>query len=211
MSDLFKEKAQEWDSRPISLLISEQIGKALLEQVSMGAEMSVMDFGAGTGLLCTQVAPKVKRVVAVDISDAMLQKLAQKTEQTDNVVSVCQDILSQPLNERFDLIISAMALHHVQDTDALLKRLFEHLAPNGSVALADLDHEDGHFHPLDVEGVYHHGFERAVLQQQLEQAGFHDIHFTTAAKINKEGRKYPVFLGHCKKGLMPHFQDEPEH
>lgn len=200
MSDLFEEKAKDWDSRPISLIISEQVGKALLEQVEMGPEISVMDFGAGTGLICTQVAPRVKRVVAVDISESMLQQLAKKTEQQDHIIPLCRDILSQPLDERFELIISAMALHHVQETDALLQTFYQHLAPGGRVALADLDHEDGHFHPPGVEGVYHQGFEREALQLKLERAGFREVQFLTVAEIHKEGREYPVFLVTATKG-----------
>jgi len=43
-------------------------------------QMRVMDFGAGTGLISSQVAPLVKKIVAVDISEAMLNKLVAKPE-----------------------------------------------------------------------------------------------------------------------------------
>jgi len=39
-----------------------------------------MDFGAGTGLITSQVAPLVKKIVAVDISETMLNKLFTKPE-----------------------------------------------------------------------------------------------------------------------------------
>ena len=199
MSDLFKEKADNWDARPMSQILSEGVGKTLLDNVEISSGQSVMDFGAGTGLLCGHVAPKVKRVVAVDISPAMLERLAQKVDLQGKVETICQDILKQPLSEEFDLIISAMALHHVKDTEGLLSAFAGHLAVGGRVALADLDKEDGSFHPADVQGVYHHGFDRDELLQLLEAAGFSDVEFVTALEVERDGGSYPIFLVTARK------------
>ncbi|NIV32583.1 MAG: methyltransferase domain-containing protein, partial [Anaerolineae bacterium] len=68
------------------------------------------------------------------------------------------------LERQFDLIVSAMALHHVEDTERLLQRFHQHLSPGGGIALADLDQEDGSFHPPEVEGVFHDGFDRTALE-----------------------------------------------
>ncbi len=37
-----------------------------------------MDFGAGTGLICPQTAAHVEKITAVDISQALLEKLGAK-------------------------------------------------------------------------------------------------------------------------------------
>jgi len=103
------------------------------------------------------VASKAAHVTAVDVSQAMLDKLASKTELAGKVDGVCQNILERPLDKQFDLIVSAMAMHHVEDTDLLMLRFAEHLKPGGQVALADLDVEDGDFHPANTEGVFHAG------------------------------------------------------
>ena len=157
--------------------------------------MRIMDFGAGTGLLIEQVAPLVGHIAAVDVSRAMLDQLAQKPALQDKVEVHCQDITREPLAQRFDGIVSAMAMHHVEDTPALLAAFAEHLEPGGFLAVADLDAEDGSFHPADTEGVFHHGFDRDRLQGQLGDAGFANVHFVTAAQVQREdGHTYPVFL-----------------
>jgi 2-polyprenyl-3-methyl-5-hydroxy-6-metoxy-1,4-benzoquinol methylase len=157
--------------------------------------MRVMDFGAGTGLLASHVAPLVARVIAVDTSPSMLEALAQKQELRDVVEPRCHDILVEPLGERFDAVVSAMALHHVKDTGRLLGAFREHLKPGGQLALADLDTEDGSFHPPDTEGVFHHGFDREDLRRELVAAGFEAVRFQTAVEVAREdGRTYPVFL-----------------
>lgn len=194
MADLFEEKAQDWDVNDMVRELSMAIGTTILHRVDFQPEMGVMDFGAGTGLISGHVASKVSHITAVDISEAMLEKLAAKPDLKGKVHIVCQDITQQPLDKKFDVIVSAMAMHHVEDTEHLIKTFALHLNPNGKVALADLDTEDGSFHPEDIEGVYHHGFDQDALKAILEQSGFADIEFVTAHTVNKEGKDYPIFL-----------------
>ncbi|MCA9560742.1 MAG: methyltransferase domain-containing protein [Myxococcales bacterium] len=194
MTDLFEEKAHDWDTRPIPVQISEGVARALAEHVKLDDQMTVMDFGAGTGLICSRVAPAVGRIIAVDVSRAMLAKLAEKPEMVGKVETVCQDIVERPLGRQVDLIVSAMAMHHVADTRALFEAFAAHLVPGGRIALADLDTEDGDFHPPDAEGVFHAGFDRDALGAIAEAAGFRDVRFVTAAEVDREGKTYPIFL-----------------
>ena len=199
MTDLFQDKAADWDAGDMKQQLSRAIGSAIARAVVLNGEMQVMDFGAGTGLVCSHVAPQVANVTAVDISPAMLKKLAEKQELQDKVTTVCQDILEQPLDDSFDLIISAMAMHHVQDTDKMLQTFASHLKDGGLVALADLDKEDGTFHPAEIEGVYHDGFDQDELKAKLEKAGFNDVAFRIAITVNKDGKQFPVFLVVARK------------
>lgn len=199
MTDLFNEKAKDWDVNEMVKNLSSAIGSSILEHIPLHDEMRVMDFGAGTGLISSQIAALVKKIVAVDTSEAMLNKLASKPELHGKVEIVCQDITDKAMDEKFDLIMSAMAMHHVEDTPKLIQRFAEHLNPGGLIALADLDKEDGSFHPEDIEGVFHSGFERNELQALLEEHGFSEIHFFTAHTVNKEEKRFPVFLVTAKK------------
>lgn len=194
MADLFEAQAEDWDTRPIPTQISEGVSRAIFDQVALSSEMTVMDFGAGTGLVCAQLAPAVGRVLAVDISESMLQQVAKKESLQGKVELHCQDILKTPLTERVELIVSAMAMHHVEDTRALLECFAEHLSEGGRIALADLDKEDGDFHPPDIEGVYHNGFDREELRAVAESIGFSELRFVTVTIVYKDEKPYPIFL-----------------
>lgn len=162
--------------------------------------MRVMDFGAGTGLIAGHIAPRVAKVIAVDISPSMLEALAAKPELRGKVEPRCQDIMETPLEGTVDAIVSAMALHHVEDTAALVTRFADALEPGGFLALADLDREDGSFHAPGTEGVYHAGFDRAELGGIFERSGFEAIRFTTALDVRKDGGAiYPVFFMTARK------------
>lgn len=199
MPDLFEEKAKDWDANEMIAALSSAVGASILNHMPLHERMSVLDFGAGTGLISSHIAPLVERVVAIDISQAMLDKLASKTELKGKVETICQDIIEDPMDERFDLIMSAMAMHHVEDTARLIKVFSEHLIEGGTIALADLDREDGSFHPADTQGVFHFGFERDELRSMLETHGFREVDFFTAHTINREGKDYPVFLVTARK------------
>ncbi|WP_038247535.1 class I SAM-dependent methyltransferase [Ghiorsea bivora] len=199
MTDLFENKAGDWDKGDMKQMLSQAIGGAMVQKVGFEKQHHVMDFGAGTGLICSAIAPHVQSIAAVDISPSMLERLAAKPELQGKVTTVCQDILDCPIDEKFDVIVSAMAMHHVQDTDVLLQSFYEHLKDDGRVALADLDAEDGSFHPADIEGVFHDGFERSALQKKLEQAGFLDVHFETVTTVYKDDNAYPIFLVMARK------------
>lgn len=199
MTDLFAEKATDWDANERRSKLASAVGSSILEHVPLHRQMTVLDFGAGTGLISAQIAPLVNRIVAADTSKAMLDKLAAKPELKGKVDVVCQDITEHPLDTRFDLIISSMALHHVESTARLLQRFAEHLNESGLVALADLDKEDGSFHPADTEGVFHFGFDRDELRLILENHGFGQVKFFTAHTIYGEEKDYPIFLVTARK------------
>src|SRR5210317_482305 len=122
MTDLFEAKAKDWDANDRRTKLAAAISASILDHVQLHERMSVLDFGAGTGLISTQIAPLVNRIVAVDISQAMLDKLEAKPELKGKVDTVCQDLLETPLEARFDLIVSAMAMHHVENTSKLIER-----------------------------------------------------------------------------------------
>jgi predicted TPR repeat methyltransferase len=193
--DHFSHKAADWDARPRAQQLSQAIGDAILDAVPLEGHMHVMDFGAGTGLIAARIAPHVDRIAAVDVSEAMLAQLAAKPELQGKVEALCHDLTLASLERRFDLIVSAMALHHVEDTALLLSRFADHLYPGGHIALADLDAEDGSFHEPGTEGVFHQGFDREALAGLLREQGFSEVAFRTAHTIVKDdNHAFPIFL-----------------
>lgn len=193
MTDLYKEKAEKYDSEDWTKELS-AVGEMLLSEIPFHDQMHVMDFGAGTGLLSTHVAPMVKKITAVDISEAMVEQLNAKPELKTKVKAVCQDIMNTPIEGKFDLIMTAFAMHHVKDTNKLIKTFAEHLEAGSRIALVDIDEEDGSFHSKDNLGVFHCGFDRDDLKAKLKMHSFEHVEFLKTHFFEFDEKEYSAFL-----------------
>ena len=201
MSNTFDARASTWDEDPGRLQLAADIFSAIEKQIPLQPGFAALDYGCGTGLLTFALAPRVRRITAVDSSRGMLDRLAQKQQSSGllNIDLLQSDFSTHPLpSGAYDLLTTAMTLHHVANVEQILRQFFSLLAPGGFLALADLDTEDGTFHS-NSEGIHHFGFDRDTLARQLEACGFGNLHFTTASRIQKHGRTYPVFLATAQK------------
>ncbi len=197
----FDDRAATWDDNPGRVLLAGKIGSAILEEIPVTAETTAMDFGCGTGLVSLKLAPALKSITAVDGSAGMIDVLERKlkTAGVDNIAALHLDVTRAALpRASFDLIFSAMVLHHIADTAHLLAAFFEALKPGGRVALADLVTEDGSFHG-NLPDVHHLGFDPDTLKREMEAAGFSAVTARVIHNIPKNSTEYPVFLMVGKK------------
>lgn len=192
--DHFLIKAEQYESNSKRVQNVTNIANTLKNRIKFSANMQLMDFGSGTGLLLERIASVVKGITAVDISQSMMAKLVAKQERIECELHTLElDLESNNLSQKFDGIISSMTMHHIKDVPAMFKKFFDLLSPGGFIAIADLDAEDGSFHDQDT-GVHHNGFDREWIIQQAQHAGFEQIKIETASEISKPQRDYSVFL-----------------
>ncbi|OPX38137.1 MAG: hypothetical protein B1H12_03180 [Desulfobacteraceae bacterium 4484_190.2] len=103
---------------------------------------TVLDLGAGTGLLTALILnafPKASSMV-LDISEKMLAKAKERFKDNDQVHFCAMDYARSPLTGDFDLIVSAMSIHHLYDSDKrlLFKKIYNALLPGGMFIHAEL-------------------------------------------------------------------------
>jgi ubiquinone/menaquinone biosynthesis C-methylase UbiE len=198
----FDHAAATWDEQPARLAMTKDVAQTILTHVAVRADMTALDFGCGTGLVTLALQPYVQRIIGVDSSQGMLAKLQEKMQAlgVTNVDTLQRDLTTElpPPGLCVDLIVSAMALHHIADIPHLLQALTGLLTPGGYLALADLDAEDGSFH-ADMTGVHHLGIDRTWLMAQLSALGYQEVSATTAHVVERPDaagtpRRYPVFL-----------------
>lgn len=128
------------------------------------SDKRILDFGGGTGLVTLPLAAQSKSVMLVDISDKMLDQARLKVEKQaiDNVYLLQQDLLTNPLNQLFDIIVVSRVLHHMPNVEKTLAMFRNHLVEDGQLFIADFVKTD----------VNHHGFHLDELEENLSQNGF---------------------------------------
>lgn len=197
----FDKEAAKWDENPVRVKMADDIVSALSQMITLTPDMDVMDFGCGTGLIALRLAHFVKSMTGADSSQGMLDVLTGKAIR-ENFLNV-RDLKLDPGNldtmgGSYNIIVSNMAFHHIENIEPLLKRMYNLIKPSGYICISDLDSDDGQFHP-DNTGVFHNGFDRKELRLSFTNAGFTDVKDITASEIVKpaisgELRKFTIFM-----------------
>jgi ubiquinone/menaquinone biosynthesis C-methylase UbiE len=164
-------------------------------------DMDVLDFGCGTGLLSLRLQPFVRSITGIDSSPGMLHVLNDKIARLhlSNVKTMLVDMeKGQKLTGSYHLVLCSLTLHHIPEIKPVLAQFYQVIAPRGYLCVADLDLDEGQFHE-DKTGVFHAGFDRAIMRKYFSEAGFEDITDTTAAVVTKPSlnqgiREFTVFL-----------------
>lgn len=115
----------------------------IIQVLGLRAEDTVIDLGCGTGGITVHLARGVKRVYAVDISQAMLDRCRYKCGQAGlSNVEFCQGgfLNYEHEAEPADAIISQVALHHLPDMwkQVAMLKCYDMLQPGGVFMLADV-------------------------------------------------------------------------
>jgi SAM-dependent methyltransferase len=126
---------------------------AVLREHGLAADSTLVDLGAGTGTLALAAASECKRVIAVDVSPAMVAMIESKGAERGitNVECVQAGFLSyRHTGAPPDFVYSRNALHHLPDfwKGIALHRIAQLLRPGGVLRLRDLVYA---FEPRDAE------------------------------------------------------------
>jgi ubiquinone/menaquinone biosynthesis C-methylase UbiE len=121
---------------------------ALLSDLGLTRDSVVIDIGAGTGQFTLAVAPRCARVVAVDVSSVMLDRLRAKIDAAgvSNIgVEQAGFLTYRHRGEPADVIYSRLALHHLPDAwkAVALSRLRHMIRPGGLLRLVDVVYDFG--------------------------------------------------------------------
>ena len=198
-NDYFADKAKDYDIQKDQTENIDNISQSILKELVLSKEMKIIDFGSGTGLLLERVAPYVGSITAIDVSPAMNEMLKSKIDDIKCEVEIAEmDLTKEDLEGTYDSIISSMTLHHIEDVGGLFNKFYALLEQNGSIAIADIDKEDGTFHESN-DGVFHFGFDRNEFLNIAVNAGFRDLKIQTVSFLEKPTGDFPVFLLTGKK------------
>jgi len=191
----FDERAATWDDEPERRERAHAVARRILATARLEQSARVLDYGAGTGLLSEGLVGHVGALLLADPSAGMREVARQKVAA--GVLPDAQvldlDLTRDPVPDlEVDAIVTMMALHHIPDLTPVLTAFAALLPAGGTLAIVDLEEEDGSFHDEDFDG--HHGFDRVQLTASLGEAGFDPPRFEHAFRVPKEDRTYDLFL-----------------
>ena len=197
----FDERARLWDAEKIHLERSAVIANFLERMIPLNQSWKALEYGAGTGILSFLLKDKLSEILLMDNSREMIAVCKEKAvhNHTKNIHPLVFDLEQNDYDGKFDLIYNQMVLHHVKNVSFMFDKFFSLLSPGGYLAIADLYTEDGSFHGENQD--VHKGFDPEDLSQLLKGKGFEKTEFRSVFEIERESKRYPLFLLTAKKRL----------
>lgn len=131
----FDERADSWDENGCSG--ESRVQGAVLSLVDLRPGDTVLDLGCGTGVMIPfYLAAQAGKIVAVDVSEKMVERAREKFGNEPSVELRASDALSLDEGERFDAAVIYNAYPHFPDKLALVEKVYRMLKPSGRFVVA---------------------------------------------------------------------------
>lgn len=165
--------AGQWDTIRQDLFGSRVLPSGALSLLP--PDWVVADLGCGTGNAAEWLAPRVREVIAVDQSKAMLDAARKRLRPFDNVRFVESEVGDMPLEDgSIDAAIAVLVLHHLPDPTAVLQetaRVLRRTEGGGVMTVVDMTEHDRESYRESM-GHRHLGFSREAIQTLFNESGF---------------------------------------
>nr|BBH86888.1 S-adenosyl-L-methionine (SAM)-dependent methyltransferase PhcB [Thermosporothrix sp. COM3] len=152
----FTRQANAYAANPF--ITNEESLRRLVETVHPAPQAHVLDVATGPGSIAMAFAEAGCDVIGIDLTDAPLAiaELKRKERGLERLRFQVGDAEQLPFeDQRFDIVVSRFALHHVETPRRMLAEMTRVCRPNGSVVINDLITSE---HPARAE--YQNRFER---------------------------------------------------
>jgi ubiquinone/menaquinone biosynthesis C-methylase UbiE len=112
-----------------------------VDAVPADGASAVLDVACGPGIITAALAPLVREIVALDLTQEMLAKARQRCAEAGltNVIFRDGDATALPFSDGgFDAVVTRLSVHHFQQPQRPLAEMARVLKPGGTLVLADV-------------------------------------------------------------------------
>ncbi len=174
-SDFFDRVAGQWDTISGEFATGQARPRAVSHLVP--AEFVVADLGCGTGYLSRGLLGQVRKVVAVDRSQGMLDeasdRLARSARSTELDFRIGELDALPIADDEVDGALAGMVLHHLDSADPAIREMARIVRPGGSAVVLDMvPHREGWMR--SSLGDRHLGLDPSDVLAAFRRAGFED-------------------------------------
>jgi ArsR family transcriptional regulator len=176
---VFERHADQWDK--LAGDFASHLGRERAVAHLLPRELIVADLGCGTGYMADALVGRVRRVIAIDRSEAMLAAARERLRRAAKARPETEIELRRgsfealPLADaECDAVLLGLVLHHLDDLEPALLEVRRVLKPGGTaVALELLPHKEAWMRA--ALGDRHLGLAPADVARAFARAGFEDV------------------------------------
>ncbi|SCW35526.1 Ubiquinone/menaquinone biosynthesis C-methylase UbiE [Ruminococcaceae bacterium YRB3002] len=147
----------------------------------MEAGDEVLECACGTGMFSVKIAPRVRRLVATDFADGMLDRTRKKCRDMHNVFVEKGDITDLQFEDgQFDKAVAANVIHLLDDPKKAIDELRRVVRPGGMIIIPTYIHigksvAAGMFNKAGANFKRH--FDEESYREFFEEMGIKDVEF----------------------------------
>ena len=142
----FETEAFEFDNQIVRIIpYYDQMITALIDSVQFDTSESIriIDLGCGTGTVAKRLGDKFPNstIVCLDIASKMIDIAKYKLNNRKNTEFIVGDFSTIDFKEPFDVVVSSLALHHIQADDEkkeFYTKIYNILTKSGQFLNADV-------------------------------------------------------------------------
>ena len=136
----------------------------------------VLDVGCGLGKVPVYLAKKGLNVIGIDVSPRLI-KLAKKKSIKNkvNVQFKLTELGNFKVRKKFDAVMFAGVLEHIEDEERLMREAKRLLKKNGKIVITDMPTFNLLYHPRDKRIGHVRRYTKKLIRKKLENQGYTNI------------------------------------
>lgn len=172
----FDELAAKWASLE-RIERAQKIAAEILTDWQGRPQKTILDYGAGPGLIAEILGENAQLVVGYDPSEEMRKlyhhRLIENTQTPGKYQVTATVAESRTLAaDGYDALVCSLVLHHIPPLKETLKEFQSLLKPGGTVSIIDFEAGENFGHPGDPAKLAHPGFTQSEFATLLTETGF---------------------------------------
>ena len=206
VQESFTQQAEAYAAAP-AVADPDRIAR-FVDSVAPNSDSRLLDVACGPGFLALAFAKQCRETVGIDLTQAPLEIACRNREKlglkNTHFLVADADYLPFP-DETFDVVVSRLALHHLQDPGSVLREMARVCRTNGKLAVEDLvsseKHECARLHN-EIEQLRDPSHTRALASPEL-------LRLLSAAALKAE-RVVPSEVVHNLERWLANTQTPPD-
>ena len=170
----FENVAEKWDEMRQSFF-SVNVRETAIEVANVEKNKIAADIGAGTGFITEGLIERGVKIIAVDQSEAMINKMKDKFREKDSIDYRIGESENLPIeNDSVDYVFSNMYLHHTESPLKAIREMARILKKEGTLVITDADEHNFEFLRTEQHDRWL-GFKRDDIEKWFKSAGLKNI------------------------------------
>ena len=192
----FDTVAKEWNT-PERMKNTTSLAEDLLIKIGVESAplVKALEIGSGSGMLAVLLSKHFKKIDCIDSSSGMREEFLQNKEKysAENIFIYGEEYLDST-DEKYDLIYSHKAFHHIVDVEGELRKLKRVMAKGGRLFLIDFCTIPPEFHKDFPNFDGHHGFSKEEILDYFQNAGLKLAEYEIIRQGKSKDIDYNLFL-----------------